>query len=158
AGGQRRRVVFIPQWHDNPYQELLASALATLGLDVTFVSRRLLFLRALWRDGRPDVVHIHAPDHFVVYRRTLPAAVIALGLYVGQVVLLRILGVCVVWTVHDLTNHDRRRPNIDRLCRWTTARLAGALIVHCDAARRGVAASVGVEPHRIHVVEHGHYQ
>ncbi len=152
-----RRVVFLPEWHDNPYQDLLASGLTRLGVRVAIVSRRLVFFRAVTRQGRPDVLHLHAPDHFVVYRRTLPAAVIALALYLAQIAWLRWLGVRVVWTVHDLTNHEGRRPRFDAACRRATARLADALIVHCQRARDEVARGYGVEATRIHVVRHGHY-
>lgn len=153
-----RRVVFIPHWHDNPYQQLLAAALATNGVHVSHVARRLIFMGAAWDNGRPDVVHIHAPDHFVVYRRSLPAAIVALVVFTAQLALLRGLGVKLVWTVHDAINHERRRPRMDRLSRLVTARLAHSLIVHCDAARHEVAGAIGIDPGRINVVPHGHYQ
>lgn len=158
VGVTARRIVFLPHWHDNPYQELLADGLERLGASVEFVGRRLLFLHAVVAHGRPDVVHLHAPDHFVVYRRTFPAAVVALVLFVVQLVLLRGAGVKLVWTVHDLANHERCRPRIDRLCRWLTARLSAAVVVHCEAARVEVSRAYGINADQIDVVPHGHYQ
>ena len=152
-----RRVVFLPHWPDNPYQVLLASGLETLGVHVDVVDRLALFLPAIWRRGQPDVVHLHAPDHFVVYRRSHLAAAIALVLYFVQVALLRLGGARIVWTVHDLINHERRRPRVDALVRAGTARLAHAMIVHCEAARREVALALGCDPARLRVVPHGHY-
>ncbi len=153
-----RRVVFLPRWHDNPYQELLASGLASLGVQVEIAKGRLLFVAEVLRGGRPDVLHVHTPDYFVVYRRSLPAAVVALGLFVAQLVTLRLLGVTVIWTAHDLLNHERRYPRLDRLCRLATARLSGAVIVHCAGAGRSAAAAFGLDSSRIRVVPHGHYQ
>ncbi len=152
-----RRVIFIPLWHDNPYQALLANAMERHGVRVDLIDRRALFLPAIWRHGQPDVVHVHAPDHFVVYRRSSAAAVIALALYVAQLAVLRLCGARIVWTVHDLTNHERRRPRFDILSRRTTARLAHAIIVHCAAARREVSRALGLDAVRISVVPHGHY-
>lgn len=152
-----RRVVFLPHWHDNPYQDLLADALRALGADVGFVNRQLIFLPAVWRQGRPSVLHLHAPDHFVVYRRTSVAAYVALVLYLGQLALLRLARVRIVWTVHDLTNHERRRPRLDNLSRRLTAALSDALIVHCREAQAKVAAALGIEPARVSIVPHGHY-
>ena len=152
-----RRVVFLPHWPDNPYQALLASGLERHGVRVDLIDRRAVFLPAIWRHGRPDVVHVHAPDHFVVYRRSAAAAVIALALYVAQLALLRLLGVRIAWTVHDLTNHERRRPRLDALSKTTTARLAHAIIVHCDTAKQEVSLALGLDPSRIRIVPHGHY-
>ena len=155
--GAVRQVLFLPDWHDNPYQHLLASGLSTLGVAVRLGGGGLAFLATALRHGRPDVVHFHTPEHYVVYRRSLPAAVIALAAYVSQVVVLRLLGVAVVWTAHDLLNHERRRPGLDALCRRATVRLANAVIVHCRVAGARVGATFGPRPSRVHVVPHGHY-
>ncbi|MGE3277345.1 MAG: glycosyltransferase [Vicinamibacterales bacterium] len=154
---RRLRVVFLPHWHDNPYQHLLADGLGRLGADVTHVERRLWFLPALWRDGRPDVVHLHAPDHFVVYERSGVRAALALGVLMFQLAALRALGIRVAWTAHDLTNHERRFQTLDRWCRRATARLAHVVIVHCVEARRLVASALGLDEARLVVVPHGSY-
>ncbi|MEZ5284674.1 MAG: glycosyltransferase family 4 protein [Vicinamibacterales bacterium] len=157
APGGIRRVVFLPTWPDNPYQELLAAGLGALGVEVVHVARRLWFLPSVWSRGRPEVVHLHAPDHFVVYRCCAPAALAALVITAVQLVLLRRRGVRIVWTVHDLMNHERRYPVIDRWCRRLTARLSDALIVHCASAHTEAAAALGVDAAPISVVPHGHY-
>jgi glycosyltransferase involved in cell wall biosynthesis len=153
-----RRVVFLPYWHDNPYQELLAANLTPLGLRVDHVTRRLDLLPAILRGGRPAIVHLHAPDHFVAYRGSAIAAAAALVLFLTQIALLRMLGVRIVWTVHDLVNHEGRYPRIDRLCRTAMARLAHVVIMHCEEACRRVSDAYGVRPDRVHVIPHGHYQ
>lgn len=153
-----RRVIFLPHWHDNPYQELLAGSLAPLGVRVDHMKRRLDLLPAIVGGGRPAIVHLHAPDHFVAYRRSATTAAVALALFLTQIGLLRMFGVRIVWTVHDLVNHEGRYPRLDRLCRTATARLAHALIVHCEEARRRVTAAYGTGHARVHVIPHGHYQ
>lgn len=153
-----RRVVFLPRWHDNPYQELLAEGLSALGIDVEHEPVRLLFLTTVLRGGTPDVVHLHTPDPYIVYRQSTPAAVVALGLFVVQLALLRLLGVRVIWTAHDLQNHERRYPRLDRLSRLALARLSHAVIVHCAEAGRQAAAAFGIDASRLRIVPHGHYQ
>lgn len=151
-------MVFLPRWHDNPYQELLGQHLAELGVRVEHVDRRAFFLGHILRGGRPHVVHLHAPDHFVIYGRTRTAAVIRFALFVAQLVLLRLLGVRSVWTAHDLINHEGRFPTLDLLCRRATAALADAIIVHCARAQREVIARFGVRrPDKVSVVPHGGY-
>lgn len=153
-----RRVVFLPRWHDNPYQELLADGLSALGIDVAHEPVRLLFLARVLRGGTPDVVHLHTPDPYIVYRQSTPAAVVALALFVVQLAVLRLLGATVVWTAHDLQNHERRYPRLDRLSRLALARLSHAVIVHCAEAGRQAAVAFGIDASRLRIVPHGHYQ
>ena len=153
-----RRVVFLPRWHDNPYQELLADGLATLGVRVDVEPGRLALLGTVLAGGRPDVVHIYSPDTYVAYRRSLAAAVVALALWLAQLAVLRVLGVGIVWTAHDLENHERRYPALDRLCRRLTARLAHRVIVHCADAASQATHALHIDPTQVRVVPHGHYR
>jgi glycosyltransferase involved in cell wall biosynthesis len=152
------RAVFLPSWHDNPYQELLASGLEARGIRVQSLPRRTLFLHSILREGCPDIVHVHAPDHFVVYRGPRMSAFACLVVFAAQLWMLRALGARVVWTAHDAINHERRHPLLDRLCRRWTSAVASAVIVHCEAARRVIAERFAPRrEHKLHVVPHGHY-
>lgn len=152
------RAVFLPRWHDNPYQDLLGDHLARLGVRVEHLQRRALFLGEVLRRGRPDVVHLHAPDHFVVYARTHAAATIRFAMFVAQLALLKRLGIRLVWTAHDLMNHEGRYPDLDARCRRATAALADAIIVHCACARREVISRFGVtRSDKLFVIPHGGY-
>jgi glycosyltransferase involved in cell wall biosynthesis len=151
------RAVFLPRWPDNPYQELLASRLAGFGVEVDFVDRKAMFLGTLLR-RRARVVHLHAPDHFVVYSRHEAAALGRLALLALQLLVLKGLGRRVVWTAHDLINHEQRYPALDRLVRRMTGRLAETIIVHCAEAKRQVTAQIGAgRAAKIVVIPHGPY-
>jgi beta-1,4-mannosyltransferase len=150
------RVVFLPAWPDNPYQELLAGALAARGATVRIEPRRRFFLPRVLHGGRADVVHFHSPDHFAVYHRSGLAAALALAAFAAQLGLLRMLGCRIVWTAHDAINHEGLHPRVDALCRRLTGAAAAAVIVHCEVARRLVADRF---PPRgiLRVIPHGPY-
>jgi glycosyltransferase involved in cell wall biosynthesis len=152
------RAVFLPRWPDNPYQDLLASGLGPLGVRVESLPRAALWLPAVLRRGRPDVVHLHAPDHFVVYAGTAARAGARLAVFAAQLRALRAVGTRVVWTAHDVVNHEGRYPRLDRACRRLTGAVAGAVVVHCAEARRQVVSRFGVGAEKVFVIPHGHYR
>lgn len=150
--------VFLPRWPDNPYQDLLASGLAPLGVRVESLPRTTLWLPAVLRRGRPDVVHLHAPDHFVVYSATAAFARVRLAAFAGQLGALRAAGTRVVWTAHDVVNHEGRYEPLDRACRRLTGALADAVVVHCAEARTQVVSRFAIAADKVFVIPHGHYQ
>jgi beta-1,4-mannosyltransferase len=161
GGGEQApdlRVVFLPRWPDNPYQDLLASGLGPLGVRVESLPRATLFLRQALGRGRPDIVHVHAPDHYVVYSGTAAVALARLAAFVGQILAFRAAGARLVWTAHDLVNHEGKYPRLDRACRVLTGRLAHAIVVHCADARRQVVSRFRIRAeHKVFVIPHGHY-
>lgn len=62
-----------------------------------------------------------------------------------------------VWTVHNLTEHDRTESPFETQTRQTIADLAQAIFVHGDAAREAVAAFFPKAAAKLHVIPHGHY-
>src|SRR4051812_10152561 len=60
-------VLFAPDWRNGvPYQQLLADALETLGVRVSFLQgyRRVLPLGRLLRQQRCDLLHLHWPEAY----------------------------------------------------------------------------------------------
>jgi glycosyltransferase involved in cell wall biosynthesis len=152
------RSCFLPSWEENPYQELLAQELEKLDVTVSRLPRRTWFLPALLAHPRPDVLHLHSPDHLVVYSTSRTRASIKLLALVGQLVLARQRGIRLAWTAHELSNHERRYPLLDRLCRQAVASLADGIFVHCEAAKQALTARFTVRRvTKIQVIPHGHY-
>ena len=156
------RVLMTPDYrHDNPYQALLAEALEELGATVSFPRgyRRILPLRRmLGQDGgRPDVLHLHWLAPYLCGRSGAAKLVCAVRLLVDAH-LVRRAGVRLVWTVHNLVEHEQTHPGIELWCRRRLARLADAIIVHSEAAREVVTATYGAPAGRISVIPHGHYR
>lgn len=149
-------VTFVPWYPSNPYQEQLAQNLERLGVPVS-----LLPARAFSRPGsvftvRCDVLHVHWLAAFVV-ARNIAAACIKLGVFIAQLLYLRFRGVKLVWTIHQLRDHERRSPFLDRLCTRMVSGLCHAAIVHCNAAKTEAMKELRLGSDRINVVPLGNY-
>lgn len=144
----------------NPYQRRLADALTDRGVDVELVDARgpLGPLRTVREEGLPDVFHLHWLHSFLV-GRSAPFTLIKGVLLLGQLLVLRLLGVRLVWTVHNVVEHDARTPRLERAFKHLVVRLCDAVVVHCESASDTVRRAFRLPDldGRIHVVPHGHY-
>lgn len=158
------RVLVIPDYGaHNPYQRLLADALARHG--VTAVGgrpgrRRPFPILAAWRRaGRPPVVHLHWTHEYLKGRGPGPSRLARLRLAV-QLGMLRRRGVRVIWTIHNIAGHDRPRDAAEMAAQRATLRAVDGAIAHCAAARAAAIAAWGLTPDeaaRIAVIPHGSY-
>ena len=149
------KVAFVPVWTENPYHAELEQALCSLGIKVLLPHN----LKALCRDYRAgvekvDLVHIHAFPQF-------DWSLIALRGYVAfhlRLVWLRIRGVKLVWTMHNLENHESHNRWIEKLvARYFAPQIAG-IIVHGKSAKEIVQARWDRRKgNPIHIIPHGHY-
>jgi glycosyltransferase involved in cell wall biosynthesis len=163
------RAILLPSYQWNPYQRLLAEALAEQGIGARALAswpRRAPILGAWWANGRPDVVHIHWIHEFLGGSRGAPSPR-AVRWFDWQLRILRALRVRVVWTVHNLEGHeaggaDREAEGAQRDAAAHRAIIerADAIILHCVAARDGLIGRYqpsAAARRRMHVLPHGNY-
>lgn len=150
------RVAWFPKAADlagNPYWPRLQAELEALGVEFetshasTWTARRWLI------DHRRsvDVLHFHfiqpqyvGPGERASLRRLLK--------FTSDLLLARLLGYRIVWTVHDLMPTWPKEPAwVERLARYVIAWLAHDVIVHCQEARRLVRQAFG-RARRVHVL------
>ncbi len=164
VGGRRPlRVLSMPDYRrDNPYQRLLADALAGQGVESVGgrPGRRQPFpiLLAWLRAGRPGVLHLHW-THEYLKGRDGPTRLNRLRL-LGQLRLLRRLGVRLVWTMHNLGGHDGGASTAEAAVHRAVIELADAVICHCSAARDAAIAAYHLDVSRaakLAVIAHGSY-
>jgi glycosyltransferase involved in cell wall biosynthesis len=154
-------VYYSPDYsQSNPYQRLLGEALEAEGVAVTPVRRHDVFMPVAAADGGlPDVLHLHWIDTFVVGRHW--SITLAKGLvFLVQLTVLSLVGVRLVWTVHNVLQHDPRTPRTETVVRHLLARLVDGMIVHCRGATETVVRAYHLPDRyrgRMHVVPHGHY-
>jgi len=145
----------------NPYWRLLAHSLQSRGVTVVSVPyRHLTGLRAF--AGRPDILHFQFVAPYVLPAepsRSRLKAVIKGVLFLLQVWMLRLVGCRIVWTVHNLVNHERRLARVEWFYTLLFTRLVHLLVVHGDAARREVIATYRLERRaaRVAVIFHPNY-
>lgn len=153
-------VLFLCSFDDNPYQGELADALANHSVTVRKGDHtELLPILGRLRNGRPDVVHLHWLDNLLVSHNSVLSVLLGLRL-LFELVVCRLLGIGVVWTVHNVLHHERPQPRLELYFRRLVARLCDALLVHSACARSRVidAYDLTADGHGpAVVVPHGHF-
>jgi beta-1,4-mannosyltransferase len=156
------RVLMIPA-QSNPYQAMLADALRAQGTTVRLgggPSRIPIapVLLAWVRAGRPRVVHLHWMHRYlspILGRRRWAARRTTLELRI-----LRRLGVRLVWTLHNVGEHDGSQSDLEPRFNRRLISLADAVICHCGMARQLAIDAYelpGALHPRLQVIAHGNY-
>ncbi|MEF8779261.1 MAG: glycosyltransferase family 4 protein [Haloferacaceae archaeon] len=155
-------VLMIPDYAEkNPYQAALVEALSEQGVSVDCRSSEgIAPILARYRElGRPDVVHLHWINVFYSTDRSVIVALLGIRLLL-ELLVLKLLGTPVVWTVHNRLEHEPSFPAIQRRIRRGVAQLSDRIIVHCPAARDIVRDEYGLSAEtvrKVRVVSHGNY-
>ena len=95
------------------------------------------FLSARWlraRAGRVELLHFHW-THYHYTSDTWRRSAMELDKFIGKIALARRLGYRIVWTMHNYMPHERTYPLLHFAERFLLARLAHAVIVHCEYGR-----------------------
>jgi glycosyltransferase involved in cell wall biosynthesis len=173
AAGDDPTVLAVPDYRgSNPYQAELAAGLEREGVAVeTSSGDGLLFpvTRTLVAAGTPPVLHVHFLAPYMVVgddrleRLGLAGPLSALlGLHlVVDLLVASLLTDRLVWTAHDLRNHDGRAVRTERFLKHVFVRfLCDAVVVHCDRAKDVLRETFGL-PERTRgkmvTVPHGHF-
>jgi glycosyltransferase involved in cell wall biosynthesis len=154
-------VLFIPTSKGNPYQAELARHLSRHGIDVILKNEAsiLPILRVILNTGIPDILHLHWTHTLIKGRNTIEHLVKSLRL-IGEIMFLKIAGLKIIWTVHNLWDHDKEENKIDAFCHMLLLRMCDAIIVHCENARHAVElcyCAPESAKKKISVVPHGNY-
>lgn len=161
------RVLFVPDFGEsNEYQNLLRDAVESDEFDTVGGTLHALFpLVRNARRERIDIVHlIWTHPFFITLDLSSFRAVNALatyvraGLFLIDLLLVRLYGADVVWTIHNKHNHERRHVRLDHAVSRVTARLASQMTVECAAAKDVIADLFWIRDRdRLHVIEEGSY-
>jgi len=146
--------IFFDGGSENPYITLLIGALRQRGYDVSCVSSCSPMW--LWKNRKNvDVLHFQWIQYFYssdnAFSSTLWAIILCFKL-----IMARILQYRIVWTAHNIMPHERSPGFGDVIARYSLARLANHIIVHCHAAAHLLQKAFGTKDN-IHVIPHGHY-
>jgi glycosyltransferase involved in cell wall biosynthesis len=137
---------------------MLLAALRRLGLNVIEGGGGGYFLRSALLRWRADVVHFHWLHPYLLRAGWL-ASCVRSARFLLEVLLLRITGQRIVWTVHNLHNHDNRHLRLERLItrlffHWGV----DSAIAHCPQARSDAAQAFAIRDRkRLAVIAHGSY-
>jgi len=138
------RIAWFPKATDlagNPYWPLLQQELEALGVEFESSHNSFWLSGAwLWRNRRRvQVLHFHfIQSHYAVSEERVSLR--RLFKFAAYLVLARLLGYRLIWTMHDLMPTWPKEPYwIERLARYGIAWLSHDVIVHCKEAQRLLA-------------------
>jgi beta-1,4-mannosyltransferase len=155
---------FPPALPENPYLRLLRGALARQGVETVEGRPRLAW--AMRARSTIDVAHLHWLEIYVHARGGMAARVprLAVVVYLARAVrflllltVLRLSGVRIVWTVHNLRPHEQAFPTLDRLLMRAVALLSHALVVHSRYAHARLVGEYRWLARPVWIAPHGHY-
>lgn len=158
-------ILHVPDYRDsNPYQTGLIDELSEQGLTVSACVPSGIFplLSSYLSQGRPDIIHLHWIHRFFVTDRGVgPILTAVLGFrLVVELLVLRLYGVGLVWTVHNLADHERLAPRTERAIRSLCVRMVHRLVVHCPEAAAETTEAYRLQTWNrtgISVIPHGNY-
>lgn len=146
------KTIFVPDYRDkNLYQTNLSDSLSTKGVSICFGGR---IIKSIIKH-RPDILHIHWPNPFMVTDSKVGTVAKSIK-FICELSLLKLFGVKIIWTVHNIVGHEGKFKSIELLFSKFLARLCDRLIVHCPSAKIEVEKIYGKNC-PIAVIPHGNY-
>lgn len=152
----------IPDYSDaNPYQRELQQALATEDVSASVATGGGFFpvIDAARAAEWPDIVHLHWLHPYLIGRGRVTTLAKGSRLLL-ELLILRLAGIQIVWTVHNDIEHERRAPYLERGFKHLIFRLCGIAFIHCGAMKEEILRTFrlpGRYRSRIVVIDHGNY-
>lgn len=106
------KLIFAPQFKRNPYQAQLANNLKSLGLTTAGTNYLDLSVLNLIPDKKAGILHLHWLSRFFIRNETWKSSLVLVRLFL-KIILLKISGIKVIWTVHNLKDYENTYPQLD---------------------------------------------
>ncbi|MBE9139439.1 glycosyltransferase [Nodosilinea sp. LEGE 07088] len=141
----------------NPYQDKLLCHLVDANIAIDTAEFRSLFKKIVRREPI-QILHLNWIHTYLKARNSLNSLYRFLT-FILRLLIIRVRGVSIVWTVHNLSSHEGNYPSgLDRWARRILANLSRAIIVHCQVAEEEVKKKFGVSnAEKIFLIPHGNY-
>ena len=145
------KVMFIPDGRStNSYQMNLSHSLSEQGASVYFGNDVVGTIIKY----RPNIIHIHWPNYFMIADSKL-MTIIKSTRFICGLLLLKLFGVKIIWTVHNIVDHEAKFRSLELLFNKLLAKSCHKLIVHCPSSKEEIEKLYGNIS--IEVIPHGNY-
>lgn len=158
------KVLFIPFYHENPYQKNLADALKCIGVNVISVNytpgHLFPILKTAITNWKPDIIHLHWTDRLLL-AKSRPLNILKSLRFIFELCLIKFLGIKLVWTVHNLFNHEEKAPILEKYFhRFLCLYFYNQIIVMSASGVKSIIKAYRLPNTikiKINIVPHGHY-
>jgi beta-1,4-mannosyltransferase len=157
---QSLNVIFLSHWFDNPYKKLLIRDLETRQVKVKDEYRTNFFIQKFLGNPKIHILHTHELHTFFSNKRALPGLrTLKFCLFVLQILLLKVLGIKIIWTVHEWKDRfEGGKRDLPVLYLKVLRHLIDAIIVHCQTTYQDVVSAFELENKgKVFVIPHGNY-
>ncbi|MEQ9373414.1 MAG: glycosyltransferase family 4 protein [Coleofasciculus chthonoplastes F3-SA18-01] len=154
------KVIVFSLLGDNPYTDFFVKHLTDRNVQVAVEEKNLnfIFLSKVIEKGKPDILHLHTIHYFFLGRNPIHRWIKFL-IFIGQICILKSIGVKVVWTVHEWTDRfSAGKHNIHLIWAIILGRLFHAIITHCETTKTQIIKALRLEnKNKVFSVYHGNY-
>lgn len=157
----QQQVLMMPDYRqDNPYQFLLATELQgkphSINLNFASGYRRVFPLFRGVKDSKATVLHLHWLTPYLKGENWLVKSVYSCKLII-DLGLVRLIGVKIVWTIHNHLSHNTQFPKLELWLRRNISQVAHQIIVHNHSTAKYVQQAWKINP-KLSIIRHGHYR
>jgi glycosyltransferase involved in cell wall biosynthesis len=158
---KKTKSVFLPKFvYENPYISQLINNLKELDIKLVLpseLSSTTFFLPLVILQEKAKFVHFHWLHPFFLDKNKF-VNIVKLIIIVIQLIILKIINIKIVWTIHNLKNHENTNLIFERICSIFVAELSNAIITHCQVAKEEAVQEFFIRnKNKVFVVPHGNY-
>lgn len=154
------KVIFVPDYSEgNPYQKTLADSLSKEGVAVDFGTGSYLFsvLRLVKNNWKPDILHLHWIHPFLLASSKGKTIIKSIS-FIVELAILRIFRIKIVWTVHNIVNHEKKFSSLELFFTKFAIRFFNRIITHAHFAKNEVKKIYNITDNsKIQIIPHGNY-
>ncbi len=160
------RVFHLARLECNPYLNLLLRSLKAKNIYIEggeYNSQSIFFLWQVLSASKPDIFHIHDIHYFLQGKQgkfdNIIRRQIKFIIFITQIIILKILGIKIIWTVHEWTDkYTNGRQNILPIWGLILSQIIDAIITHCHSTQNTIEKVFHLDhSNRISTIYHGNY-
>lgn len=154
-------VLMMPDYRvDNPFQHLLEQSLSRYGVEVIFArgyKRMFPVYRQIRRNTAIDILHLHWITPYLKGKNYFIVAIYSLK-FICDIILTRLSGINVVWTIHNQISHDTQFPKLEIFVYRMTSKLVNAAILHGNSLKTIILKDYKIDPKKLSIINLGNYK
>lgn len=153
-------VLIIPFDHENPYHTLLSSSLRKQ--DISIIEGKLYNLFSLLKNIRLhneiDIIQIEWSHPFFIQKNKFKAIMKAI-LFILDVIISRMIGVKIVWRVHNKYNHEGLHKRLDIFISRILVHFCDRVFVECKIGKEIIVSLFHIQnENKVKIIPMGTYE
>jgi beta-1,4-mannosyltransferase len=149
------KIFFAPVYIENPYQKKLMGELSKLGIEISIANTGAGAFFKTESINEADIIHFHWFEPFVKSSSFLKS-LIKIIVFLTRLSLFK-KQKKMVWTVHNLVNHEKKNIFLDKLFLFFFTKMIDVFCVHNEYSKQQLLKQYPIATNKIKVISHGNY-